>query len=115
MSTKTVPAFSIASPKMPAFTFRHRVAVDSPVGFRLFHTNAATAQELINAGASIYAMKDRNVAVIRITAQQELDLIKLASAEELWPGSYGIERVHFAEGRYYQHRSTREDEMDEAA
>ena len=99
---------------MSSHTFRHRVAVDSPVGFRLFWTNPKTALELLNGGASIFALKGRDVAVIRITDAQHLDLIKSELRQELWPGSYGIEQVHFSNGRYYKHRDTREDELDEA-
>jgi len=100
---------------MSALTFRHRVAVDSPVGYRLFWTDAKLAGELLRDGGTVYALKGSDVAVIRVTAQQVIDLHKNELRAELWPGSYGIAQVHFGGGRYYEHRSTREAELDVAA
>lgn len=72
---------------------------------------ALMAGRLLDAGrAAVHACKGDAVAMISLREDQEAaDVDELA----LLPGSFGIRRVLFPQGKYFEHRKTWDEELSQ--
>lgn len=85
-------------------SFRPFVQVWSHVGMFLFRAVPLFAEQLLKAKRAVVELRKCGaIQVIKLIEHQGPEEI---DAMRLWAGSYGITRITFGGGAYYQHKQT---------